>query len=199
MPAFIPAHGALQAFLVIIFVGVATAFLVLSPHLVVRSDGTIVRLDDKSKVHLEVVEMFRMLKDWRMLCLLPMSFASNYFYAYQGSVNTTVFDGPTRALNAALESAGAIIGALMIGFFVLDNKWMGRRNRGYLGLAVVTVLTIVVWSVGLSWQVTFNRNYLKDHNNTYINYKDKDYRGKGALYFFCESPARPTCPALGAR
>ena len=189
-------HVPPQAFLVIIFVGVATAFLVLPPHLVVRGDGSIVKLDDKSKVHEETIGMLRLLKDWRMLALLPMFFASNYFYAYQGSVNTTVFDGPTRALNAALESAGAIIGALMIGFFVLDNKWMGRRNRGYLGLAVVTVLTIIVWSVGLSWQVTFNRNYLKDHNNTYINYKDKDYRGKGALYFFCECPGpRPAAAA----
>lgn len=172
------------AFLVIIFVGVASAFLVLSPHRVIRGDGTIVRLNDKSKVHEETIGMLRTLKDWRMLCLLPMFFASNYFYAYQGSVNATVFDGPTRALNASLESAGAIVGALMIGFFVLDNRWMSRRNRGYLGLAVVTSLTIIVWAVGLSWQVTFDRNYLKDHNNTFINYHDSNYRGKGALYFF---------------
>lgn len=183
-------HLRVQAFLVIIFVGVASAFLVLSPHLVVRGDGTIVKLDDKSKVHEEVIAMARLLKDWRMLFLMPMFFASNYFYAYQGSVNTVVFDGPTRALNASLEGAGAIVGALMIGFFVLDNKWMSRRNRGYLGLAVVSTLTIIVWAAGLSWQVTFNRNYLKEHNNTYLNYHDSNYKGKGALYFFCKCCGR---------
>lgn len=74
-----------------------------------------------------------------------MFFASNYFYAYQGAVNAAMFDGPTRALNATLEAAGAIIGALLIGYLVLDTKWLGRRNRGYLGLAVVVTLTIIIW------------------------------------------------------
>ena len=84
--------------MVIIFIGVASSFLVLPPNRVIRSDGTIVKLEAVSKPHEEVVGMMRLLKDWRMLALLPMFFASNYFYAYQGSVNATVFDGPTRAL-----------------------------------------------------------------------------------------------------
>lgn len=118
-----------------------------------------------------------------MLALLPMFFASNYFYAYQASVNATVFDGPTRALNATLEGAGAIVGALFIGFFVLDGKFLHRRARGYLGLAVVIVLTIIVWAVGLSWQVTFERDYVTTHGQ-FLSYHDSNYAGKGALYFF---------------
>lgn len=173
--------------MVIIFVGVASSFLVLPPNRVVRSDGTIVKLNTATKVHEELVAMLRLMKDWRMLALFPMFFASNYFYAYQGSVNATVFDGPTRALNATLEAAGAIVGALMIGYFVLDVKWLHRRHRGYLGLAVVTILTIVTWAVGLSWQVTFTRDYQSVHNGALINYKDSNYKGKGALYFFCMS------------
>ncbi|KAI0088921.1 MFS general substrate transporter [Irpex rosettiformis] len=172
------------AFIVIIFVGVASASLVLPPNRVIRSDGTLVKLETHSSVKDELVAMFRLLKDWRMLALLPMFFASNYFYAYQGSVNATVFDGPTRALNATLEGAGAIIGALMIGFGVLDAPWLGhRRTRGYIGLGVVTTMVIIVWSVGLSWQVDFTRDFLHQHGK-YINYRDSDYAGKGALYFF---------------
>lgn len=114
-----------------------------------------------------------------------MFFASNYFYAYQGAVNTARFDGPTRALNAALEGAGAIVGALIIGYTVLDLKWFHRRTRGYLGLTTVTVMTIIVWGVGLSWQVTFTRADATDANR--INYHDDNYKGKGALYFFCTS------------
>ena len=161
----------------------------LPPNRVVRPDGTIVKVEAKSQVHEELVQMLHTLKDWRMLALLPMFFASNYFYAYQGSVNATVFDGPTRALNASLEGAGAIVGALMIGFLVLDSKFMHRRTRGYVGLGVVTALTIIVWAVGLSWQVTFTRSYKADHNGTLLNYHDSNYKGKGALYFFCESPS----------
>ena len=156
----------------------------LPPNRVIRGDGTLVKVEAASKLHEELRGMLRLFKDWRLLALLPMFFASNYFYAYQGSVNATVFDGPTRALNATLEGAGAIVGALLIGFLVLDGKWLGRRQRGYLGLAVVTILTIIIWSAGLAWQVTFTRDYKTVHGGL-INYKDSNYKGKGALYFFC--------------
>ncbi|KAI0826330.1 MFS general substrate transporter [Irpex lacteus] len=172
------------AFIVIIFVGIASAFLVLPPNRVIRSDGTLVKLNAHTSVREEMMGTFRLLKDWRMLALLPMFFASNYFYAYQGSVNATVFDGPTRALNATLEGAGAIVGALLIGFGVLDAPYMARRTRGYVGLAIVAVMVIIVWSVGLSWQVDFDRNYVADHGDKRINYHDSNYAGKGTLYFF---------------
>ncbi|CDO77572.1 hypothetical protein BN946_scf184926.g9 [Trametes cinnabarina] len=172
------------AFVVIILVGVASSFLVLPPNRVIRSDGTIVKLEAVSKPHEEVVGMLKLLKDWRMLALVPMFFASNYFYAYQGAVNAGRFDGPTRALNATLEGAGAIVGALMIGYFVLDLKYLHRRNRGYLGLAVAAVLVIIVWAVALAWQVTFTREDVANGTANKINYHDSNYKGKGALYFF---------------
>ena len=60
------------AFLVIIFVGVASACLVLPPNRVIRSDGTLVKLETHSSLKDELIGMFRLLKDWRMLALLPM-------------------------------------------------------------------------------------------------------------------------------
>ncbi|KAH9930425.1 MFS general substrate transporter [Epithele typhae] len=172
------------AFVVIIFVGIASSWLILPPNKVIRADGTIVKLEAASKPHEEVVGMFRLLKDWRILALLPMFFASNYFYAYQGAVNAHVFDGPTRALNATLEGAGAIVGALVIGYGVLDLKYFHRRTRGYLGLGATVVLIVIVWAVALSWQVTFSRESLEAAGDAKINYKSAAYRGKAALFFF---------------
>ena len=129
--------------------------------------------------------MLILLRDWRLISLLPMFFASLYFHAYLGSVNATLFDGPTRALNATLEGAGSIIGALMIGYLVLDTKWLRRRHRGYLGLGITAMLTVVIWSIGLSWQVTFTRDYPRLHNGILINYKAANYKGKGILFFLC--------------
>lgn len=63
--------GRPQAFLVIIFIGVASAWLILPPNRVVRSDGTIVKLEAFSKPHEEVVGMIRLFKDWRMLGTSP--------------------------------------------------------------------------------------------------------------------------------
>jgi len=152
----------------------------LPPHRVVRPDGTIVRVDDQSSIPQELKGLLERLKDWRILALLPMFFASNYFYAYQGAVNAAKFDGPTRAVIAALEGAGAIVGALLIGFLVLDASWLSRKTRGWLGLTFVSVTTIVVWSCGLSWQLTFTRETV----GTKINYKDDNFAGKGSLFFF---------------
>jgi len=121
-----------------------------------------------------------------------MFFASNYFYAYQGAVNAGKFDGPTRAVIAALEGAGAITGALLIGFLVLDATWLGRKTRGWLGLAVVTTLTIIVWSCGLAWQLTFTR----EKTGGKINYKDAHFAGKGTLFFFCKFSASVTQPSF---
>jgi hypothetical protein len=109
-----------------------------------------------------------------------MFFASNYFYAYQGAVNAGKFDGPTRAVIAALEGAGAIIGALIVGFLVLDANWFSRRTRGWLGLAFVTIITIIVWSCGLAWQLDFTRETIGEK----INYKDDGFAGKGSLVLF---------------
>ncbi|KAI0074214.1 MFS general substrate transporter [Panus rudis PR-1116 ss-1] len=174
------------AFIVIIAIGIVSSAAVLPPNRVIRSDGTIVKLEAASKPHEEIIGMARLFKDWRILALLPMFFASNYFYAYQNALNAVMFDGPTRALNAALEGAGAIIGAMIIGYLVLDAKWAHRRTRGYIGLAFVTVLTIIVWAVGLSWQVTFDREKGKEMKAAghLINYKDDAYAGKALLFFF---------------
>jgi len=176
------------AFLIIIIFGIASAFLVLPPNRVIRSDGTIVKLEAATTVRAELIGMWERIKDWRILALLPMFFSSNYFYAYQASINSARFDGPTRALNATLEGAGAIVGALMIGYFVLDGTRFGRRTRGFMGLGVVAVITIIVWSCGLAWQLTFTRETIAAEKaaggNILINYHDENYKGKGALYFF---------------
>ncbi|EIN11194.1 hypothetical protein PUNSTDRAFT_62537 [Punctularia strigosozonata HHB-11173 SS5] len=178
------------AFLVIILSGVASSLLVLPPHRVVRGDGTIVTISRRTFPGAELKSMAKMLSDWRVLALLPMFFASNYFYAYQGAVNAGMFDGSTRALNASLEGAGAIVGALLIGFLVLDTPSgrlrYGRRSRGYFGLAVVVIMTLVVWSVALGWQTTFTRSDAATMrtSGTLINYHDSNYPGKGTLYFF---------------
>ncbi|KAF8512978.1 MFS general substrate transporter [Gautieria morchelliformis] len=175
------------AFIIIIFIGIGSSFLVLGPNRVIRGDGSLVKLQARATVREEASALLRLFVDWRMLALLPMSFASNYFYAYQSALNTLKFDGPTRALNGTLTAAGAIVGAIMIGTLVLDGKRFKRRTRGYIGLGVVTAITLIVWACGLSFQLTFTRADVadaKDHPEVLINYKHENYKGKGPLFFF---------------
>ncbi|PCH44643.1 hypothetical protein WOLCODRAFT_105432 [Wolfiporia cocos MD-104 SS10] len=178
--------GTYLAFLIIIAFGIASALLVLPPDRIVRADGTRVSLKKHASPREEIVGMWRTLRDWRVFALLPMWFASIYFYPYQGALNTSRFDGVTRSLNAVLEGAGAIIGALLIGVFVLDSPFprlqIARRTRGYLGLGAVVLATSGVWACGLAWQVTFTRADAADM--PLINYRDKAYRDKAPLFFF---------------
>jgi hypothetical protein len=144
---------------VIIFIGVASSVLILPPDRIVRADGSLVTLEKHSSVRTELVEMARLFKDWRVAALMPMFFASNYFYAYQGAVNAGMFDGPTRALNATLEGAGAIVGALLIGFFILDAPTSrfkyGRESTCYFsgvdGMAQLTFANQVVRAAMSDW------------------------------------------------
>ncbi|KZV74367.1 MFS general substrate transporter [Peniophora sp. CONT] len=172
--------GTYLAFLIIMFFGTALTVLLLPPTAVVRADGTVVEVQKVSSPLEEIVGILDVVKDWRILALTPMFFASNYFYAYQGAINTFYFTGPTRALNATLEGAGGIFGALLIGIFILDAPRFKRRTRGWLGLAVVAVCMITVWSCALSWQLSFTRESVLPK----LSYHDSAYHAKGALYFF---------------
>ncbi|PCH44644.1 hypothetical protein WOLCODRAFT_123884 [Wolfiporia cocos MD-104 SS10] len=178
--------GTYLAFLIIIAFGIASALLILPPDRIVRADGTRVAIRAHASPREEIVGMWQTLRDWRVFALLPMWFSSIYFYSYQGALNTACFDGVTRALNAVLEGAGAILGALLIGIFVLDSPFpqlqVGRRTRGYLGLGAVVLATSAVWICGLAWQVTFTR--ADTARMPLINYHDKAYRDKAPLFFF---------------
>jgi hypothetical protein len=79
------------------FFGTASTIFILPPSAIVRADGTLVKVEESSSVRNELENFIKVLKDKRILLLLPMFFASNYFYAYQGAVNAFYFDGSTRA------------------------------------------------------------------------------------------------------
>ncbi|VDB95440.1 unnamed protein product [Peniophora sp. CBMAI 1063] len=171
--------GTYLAFLIIVFIGAASSQLVLSPASVVRADGSLVRVQTQTSPQEEIRSFFALIKDWRMLALAPMFFASNFLYAYQGSINTFYFDGPTRAVNATLEGAGAIAGALVTGVVILDAPRLRRRTRGWLGLAFVGTCVIAVWTGALVWQLDFTRG---SHVQK-MSYHDSAFVAKGALYF----------------
>jgi hypothetical protein len=78
------------------FIGTASTILILPPEAIIREDGTVVKVEESSSVRQELHSFVKVLKDKRIILLLPMFFASNYFYAYQGALNAFYFDGPTR-------------------------------------------------------------------------------------------------------
>ncbi|BEJ15812.1 hypothetical protein CspHIS471_0504170 [Cutaneotrichosporon sp. HIS471] len=148
--------GVYLAFTILMLCGVAASQLVLPARHIVREDGTLVELEATLSVKEEIREFFRQFKDWRMLALFPMFFASNYFYAYQGAVVPFIFNGRSRALSSLITNLGAVIGGLFVGF-LLDLIPAQRRTRAMIGWLVVFVFVGSVWGGGVAFQRLFSR------------------------------------------
>lgn len=149
--------GVYLAFLVIMLTSIVTSWLLLPPHAVVRADGTVVELEDAISPRQEFSELWKLMKDWRMIALFPMFFSSNYFYSYQGAITTALFNGRTRALIALLEGVGQVLGSVAIGQLT-DNLPFGRRKRALISAILVFIFNCIVWGCGLGFQVQFNRS-----------------------------------------
>ena len=147
-------------FMVITLTAIFSSWLVLPAQMVVRGDGTLVELEASITPREEAKAFFNMFKDWRMIALLPMFFASNYFYAYQGALTAFLFNGRTRALASLLTGLGSMIGSIVIGLLT-DNLPFSRRKRALTACGVVFLLTSAIWAAGLGFQVQFARGDLE--------------------------------------
>lgn len=148
--------GVYLAFLIIMLTSIVTSWLLLPPHAVVRGDGTVVELEDAISPRQEFAELWKLMRDWRMIALFPMFFSSNYFYSYQGAITAVLFNGRTRALVALLEGVGQVIGSIVIGQLT-DNLPFGRRKRALVSTVLVMVFNCIVWGCGLGFQIQFDR------------------------------------------
>ncbi|KAI5457561.1 DUF895 domain protein [Mariannaea sp. PMI_226] len=145
------------AFMIVMLTSIATSWLVLPPHLVVRGDNTVVEVQKSLSPKQEWREFVQVFRDWRMVALFPMFLASNYFYAYQGALTAFLFNGRTRALVAVLTGLGSMIGSLAIGYLT-DSLPYPRRTRALIACVLVFILTCGIWGSGLGFQLKFDRN-----------------------------------------
>jgi hypothetical protein len=148
--------GVYLAFMIIQLSSIASSWLILPPHLVVRDDGTVVEVQKSLGPREEFRQFTQLFKDWRMIALFPMFFSANYFYAYQGAIIAFLFNPRTRALASLLTGLGGILGSLIVGA-LLDKLPGNRRTRSLITCGLIILLNIAVWSGGLAFQVTFTR------------------------------------------
>ncbi|CAK9871081.1 unnamed protein product [Sphagnum jensenii] len=149
-------------FMVIMAIGSLLILLLLPPTQVIRDDGTPVAVYKYSSWTTEGIEIAKLFADWRMLCLIPMFFTSNWFYTYQFSVvnGGGLFTTRTRALNGTLYWSSQILGSNLMGN-LLDLKHVSRKIRAFLGLGVLMVAVMAIWGGGFAFQRTFNRTSIR--------------------------------------
>jgi MFS family permease len=150
------------AFMVIMGVGCALTLLLLPPTQIQRADGSQVAKVHAVRVSTEAMAILKLFQDWRMLCLIPMFFSSNWFYTYQfNAVNGGgMFTTRTRGMNGTLYWVAQVLGSFLMGR-LLDYKHAERKRRAICGLGVLLVATMVIWGGGYAFQETFSRSSVK--------------------------------------
>ncbi|KAF9298608.1 hypothetical protein BGZ88_005825 [Linnemannia elongata] len=160
--------GAYATYMVVMFVGALLSLLLLPTSKVFRKDGTnVVRVRYSSPTS-ELISVFKLFLDWRMLCLIPMFFTSNWVYTYQfNAVNAFNFTIRTRAMNSMFYWLAQIFASIAYGQFLDKREW-SRPKRARYGLILLTVLLGGTWAGGFFFQRTFgprNNNAIMDPTN----------------------------------
>uniref|UniRef100_A0A1D1YEQ1 UNC93-like protein 2 n=1 Tax=Anthurium amnicola TaxID=1678845 RepID=A0A1D1YEQ1_9ARAE len=170
--------GTYIAFVVLMGLGVILSFALLPPYKVFRDDGKPVVVQKYPKWKDEITGVLKLFLDWKMIMLIPMFIASNWFYAYHFNVvNAGYFNIRTRAFNSLWYWAAQIVAAMGFGK-ILDTPLLGRKSRGIIGLFILFLTVMATWAGGLVFQLTFTRNDEKKDFDIF----DSGYAGKLILY-----------------
>ncbi|KAJ1725870.1 hypothetical protein LPJ61_005596 [Coemansia biformis] len=166
--------------------GAVAALFLVPPTSVVRNDGSHPTLFPSNGARQECAEVLRLFRNKWMLLLLPMSFASNFFYGYQFSLyNGALFTPRTRGLNNLLYWASQMLGSILL-FVLLDFVRWTRRKRGTCALALMALAFNAVWA----GTVVVQRRYTRggehtDYPGGIIDFMESSRSaGPIALYFF---------------
>ncbi|CAN1171496.1 UNC93-like protein 2 [Linum perenne] len=173
--------GTYIGFIIFMSIGTLLSFAILPPSKVIRDDGSSCTQIKYSKVSTEVIEILKLFGNWKMLLIAPAAWASNFFYSYQfNNVNAAKFNVRTRGLNNVFYWGAQMIGSFAIGY-VLDFSFKSRRNRGFLGIAIVGVLGTGIWGAGLADQLGYSFEKMPEK----LDFKDsgKKFAGPFMLYF----------------
>ncbi|KAJ5950084.1 hypothetical protein N7454_001668 [Penicillium verhagenii] len=173
------------AFICIMAFGCLSSLALLKPYNVIREDNSRASVAKKPSVRDEFIGLLKVLRDWRVVSLVPFWMAANYAYNYQqNTYNAKLFTLRTRSFNGAMYWLAQMVSSYLFGLF-LDNPYMNRRQRGMWGFGINAVISMVVWGGGLAAQLKRapNSDYYALNEMDLITSGGK-YAGPFLLYFF---------------
>ncbi|KAF9913167.1 hypothetical protein EC991_003627 [Linnemannia zychae] len=151
--------GAYATYMIIMIIGASLTLLLLPTSKVFRKDGSNVARVRYSNPTSELISVFKLFLDWRMLCLIPMFFTSNWVYTYQfNAVNAFNFSLRSRAMNSMFYWLAQIFASIAYGAFLDKREW-SRPKRARYGLILLTILLGGTWTGGFFFQRTFGPRY----------------------------------------
>ncbi|KAG0296307.1 hypothetical protein BGZ98_001020 [Dissophora globulifera] len=168
-------------FIVIMAIGTLIALSLAPPSSVTHSNGDHILIQKFPTWTGEIIAIFKLFLDWRMIVLIPMFLSSNWFYSYQFStVNGFYFSIRTQSLNNICYWFSQIGGSYAFAR-VLDYPGVNRRTRALWGLAIVTIAFVATWIGGIFFQKTYTINDPKPNHDFS---EGASYVGPLFLYIF---------------
>ncbi|KAF9082458.1 hypothetical protein BGX23_012448, partial [Mortierella sp. AD031] len=144
--------GSYAAFMTLMTIGSLISVFLLPTNKVFRADGSPVVKVSYSNPIGEFLAVIKLFSDWRMLCLVPMFFSSNWFYTYQfNAVNAFNFTIRTRSMNSMFYWLAQIVGSILYGSF-LDKKEWSRTTRARYGLFLLAGVLAATYAGGFIFQ-----------------------------------------------
>ncbi|CCA69390.1 hypothetical protein PIIN_03290 [Serendipita indica DSM 11827] len=173
-------------FLVLTLIGAIIPLFMVPTDKMYRTDGSRVTISRNPSWKVEFTSLFYALyKDPLIVLLLPMFWASNWFYTWQfNAYNAALFDIGARSVNNFVYWLSQILGSVIIGV-LLDSKNMSRRMRAFLGWGILTVMVFVVHIWAYFYQKDYTREQTEAKDFQHINIHDKGYPARVWLYIFC--------------
>jgi hypothetical protein len=132
------------------------AYLLVPPTLVVRKDGSHLAIFRKPSVAESLIGLKDVLKDWRVLIMIPAYFTPEVSLVMSSSFNAYAYNLRTRSLNNFLVHLIQIPLALIMGW-ILDNERFGRRRtRALIAITIDTVWITGVYIAQTIWLHSWN-------------------------------------------
>ncbi|GAA5895603.1 hypothetical protein JCM8208_005278 [Rhodotorula glutinis] len=141
-------YKTLISFIALQVFAVPVAFLVSGPEKVKRSDGSSITLPNQTSTKEQFRLLWRTVSSKKVGLLLPIFFASWFYWGLASSHLTLYYSVRARALASFLSAICGVVMTTLLGFF-LDNQRIALVTRVRVGGAAVFTLFLgmLVWAL----------------------------------------------------
>ncbi|OQV05328.1 hypothetical protein CLAIMM_10089 isoform 2 [Cladophialophora immunda] len=139
-------------FIIIMCIAIVGALLLLvKPKNVVRDDGRHIAVFKQPNIKTEIVGVWKVMSDPKIIILLPAMFAGEMILAPASSINGYFFNLRTRSLANLLFNFVMIPAPLLLAWVMDSPKIKSRRMRGVVGVTAIGTITMASLAGVLGW------------------------------------------------
>ncbi|KAJ3469819.1 hypothetical protein MRS44_003884 [Fusarium solani] len=168
------------AFIVLMMMGFVFASLgLIHPSKVLGTDGSAVAVSPPLSLAQELREVAKVLRDHRVLLMLPVIFSCELALGILPSINARFFSLRTRAMNNVVFCLIQLPTSVACAY-ATDNLRFSRRVRGYTSLSLLGLVVFAGWIALLVWITVSSTWSSPPHNG--VDWKDAEFAGPFILY-----------------